>query len=52
VFRSSFDIGFFMTNATNKTYPITNTGDFNTIGIASQMYGEPRMYGIQLRYRW
>jgi iron complex outermembrane receptor protein len=52
VFRSSFDIGFFMTNATNKTYRITNTGDFNTIGVASQMYGGPRMYGIQLRYRW
>jgi iron complex outermembrane receptor protein len=52
VFRSSFDIGFFMTNATNKTYRITNTGSFNTLGVASQLYGEPRMYGFQLRYHW
>ncbi len=52
VFRSPFDIGFFVTNATNKTYPITNTGVFNSIGVAANMYGEPRMYGLQLRYHW
>ena len=45
-----FDIGLFVTNATNKTYAITNTGVFNSIGVAANMYGEPRMYGMQLGY--
>ncbi len=52
VFRTPLDIGLFVTNATNKTYPITNTGVFNSIGVAANMYGEPRMYGMQLRYHW
>ncbi len=51
-FRSPCDIGFFITNATNKTYEITNTGVFNQIGVAANMYGEPRMYGLRLRYHW
>jgi iron complex outermembrane receptor protein len=50
--KSQFDIGFYMTNATDKTYRISNTGVFNSIGVASNLYGEPRMYGLQLRYHW
>ena len=52
VFKSPFDIGLFVTNATDKTYRITNTGVFNQVGVAANMYGEPRMYGAQLRYHW
>ena len=52
VLQSHFDVGLFMTNATNKTYAITNTGVFNSIGVAANMYGEPRMYGMQLGYHW
>ncbi len=52
ILRSPIDASFFVTNATNKTYEISNTGVFNTIGVESNLYGEPRMYGLRLRYHW
>ncbi len=52
VFRSRFDLGLFVTNATNRIYQISTTGVFTSIGMASNMYGEPRMYGLRLRYNW
>ncbi len=50
VMGSNFDISVFGTNLTNKEYAITNTGVYQTIGAQSQMYGEPRMYGVRVRY--
>ncbi|MDD3798535.1 MAG: TonB-dependent receptor [Novosphingobium sp.] len=47
---SGLDVSLFGTNITNKTYAITNTGVFQSIGAQSMMFGEPRMYGIRLKY--
>jgi len=52
MFGTSFDVGFFMTNATDETYRVTNTGVYQTLGVDSGLYGEPRMYGVQVRYHW
>jgi iron complex outermembrane recepter protein len=52
IMKSHVDVGFFMTNVTDRTYRITNTGVFNSVGVQSNLYGEPRMYGFQLRYHW
>lgn len=48
--NSGLDVTVFGTNLTNKEYAITNTGTYQTIGAQTQMYGEPRMYGIRLKY--
>jgi len=49
-----FDAGLFVTNATNKLYRISNTNVFQQGGLLYQsaLYGEPRMYGFKLRYRF
>ncbi len=52
VFRAPVDVGFFVTNATDKVYKTSPIGTWATIGVAANLYGEPRMYGVQLRYRW
>jgi iron complex outermembrane receptor protein len=44
------DLSLFATNITKKNYIISNTGTFQSIGAQSVMYGEPRMFGIRLRY--
>lgn len=44
------DVSLFATNITKKNYIITNTGVYQTIGAQSVMYGEPRMFGIRLKY--
>ncbi len=52
ILKTPVEIGLFVANASNKTYRISNTGVFNTLGIASDLWGEPRMYGLRLRYHW
>jgi len=44
----------FVTNATNNLYRISNTNVFQQGGLLywSTLYGEPRMYGVKLRYRF
>jgi iron complex outermembrane receptor protein len=51
---SGFDVGLFVTNATNKLYRISNTNVFQQGGLLYQstLYGEPRMYGLRLKYRF
>jgi iron complex outermembrane receptor protein len=49
---TSLDATIFGTNLTNKLYRVSNSGVYQTIGVHSDMYGEPRMYGIKLRYRF
>lgn len=44
------DISLFATNITKKNYLISNTGVFQTIGAQTVMYGEPRMFGVRLKY--
>jgi iron complex outermembrane recepter protein len=49
---STFDAGLFVTNATNDLYRISNTDVFQGGSLLTQstIYGEPRMYGLRLRY--
>lgn len=50
VLGSPVDLSLFATNITKKNYIISNTGIFQTIGAQSVIYGEPRMFGLRLRY--
>ena len=51
---SGFDLGVFGTNITNKTYRISNNDVYQSGSLLywSTMYGEPRMYGMRLTYRF
>jgi iron complex outermembrane receptor protein len=46
------DASLFVTNLTNKLYRVSNSGVFQSLGVWSELYGEPRMYGLRLRYRF
>jgi iron complex outermembrane recepter protein len=53
--RSGLDANVFMTNATNKLYRVTNSNGFLAGGgylAWTTAYGEPRMYGLRLRYNF
>jgi iron complex outermembrane receptor protein len=51
---SNFDIGLFGTNLTNKSYRISNTDVYQAGAILywTTLYGEPRMYGLRLKYHF
>jgi iron complex outermembrane recepter protein len=46
------DFGVFVTNLTNKAYKIFEFDDYDSLGTASAIYGEPRMWGVNFRYRF
>ncbi len=46
------DASFFMTNATDQTYIAGGTVVYSALGVNPVIYGEPRMWGFQLRYRF
>jgi iron complex outermembrane recepter protein len=46
------DLSVFGTNIANRTYLISNSGVYQTIGTQAVMYGEPRMFGVRLKYRF
>jgi iron complex outermembrane receptor protein len=50
VYQTSVDVSLFVTNLTNKTYPIGQFDAYNSFGFVTRTYGPPRMYGVQLRY--
>ena len=49
---SALDVSLFATNVFNEEYAISNTGVYNSAGAQSQIFGEPRMYGLRLRYNF
>ena len=51
---TGIDAGLFVTNATNKLYRVSNTNVFpqGSLLYQASIYGEPRMYGLKLRYRF
>ena len=49
---SGFDASIFGTNLTNKLYRVGNSGVFQSLATWSTLYGEPRMYGLKLAYRF
>ena len=52
MFEYPVDLSFFMTNATDRTYVLGDFGLYSTLGTSSAIYGEPRMFGFRLRYRF
>jgi iron complex outermembrane receptor protein len=53
VFGEPFDVGFFMRNVTNEIHAIS-IGSFlpNGLYTVGAVYNEPRMWGVELRYRF
>jgi iron complex outermembrane recepter protein len=51
---SNLDVSLFASNALNKLYTVTayNDGFYPVLGYNLQRYGEPRFYGLRLRYRF
>ncbi|WP_176594046.1 TonB-dependent receptor [Sphingobium sp. EM0848] len=49
---TDLDVSVFGTNLLNKQYFMSNSGVYNQVGSQSQIFGEPRMYGIRLRYNF
>jgi iron complex outermembrane receptor protein len=49
---TGIDAGVFVTNATDKLYRISNSDVNQSLGIWATMYGEPRMYGMRLRFHF
>lgn len=51
---SNLDMGVFATNLTNKLYRISNTNVYDQASLLywSNMYGEPRMYGLRATIRF
>jgi iron complex outermembrane receptor protein len=52
IFQSSLDAAFFVNNATDKVYRVGQYNGLIANGYITSFYGEPRMYGVQLRYRF
>ena len=44
------DVSVFATNVLDKTYSLGGLGPFDSFGFKTDRYGEPRMYGVRLRY--
>lgn len=42
----------FATNLLDKTYRVSNNNGFVSLLAWSSLYGEPRIYGIKLRYNF
>jgi len=53
IMGSNFDLRVFGTNVTNKLYRVHRyPGLYTATGFTTSLYGEPRMYGASLRYRF
>ena len=46
------DIQLFLTNAFDEDYQVYRTGLFESIGVDAARYGDPRSYGVKVRYRF
>lgn len=49
---SNFDLTLFGTNVNDKTYLASAGGVWDVLGYVPAIYGEPRMYGLKLTYRF
>jgi iron complex outermembrane receptor protein len=52
IFQTALDASLFVTNVTDKVYRVGQYNDLVTNGYITSFYGEPRMWGVQLRYRF
>jgi iron complex outermembrane receptor protein len=49
---SGLDASLYVNNVANKLYPITVSDERGSLLYATVQYGEPRLYGATLRYRF
>jgi iron complex outermembrane recepter protein len=49
---SPIDLALFATNVTNEKYRVATAGGLPSVGAEFMVLGEPRMYGVRLRYRF
>jgi iron complex outermembrane receptor protein len=47
---SQWDVGLYATNLTDELYRVSNSNVFPSQLYHSTLYGEPRMYGVRVRY--
>jgi iron complex outermembrane receptor protein len=52
VLGAPVDLAVFVTNVTNELVPVTNGGEYQSLGYESQQYAAPRMWGVRLRYKF
>jgi iron complex outermembrane receptor protein len=52
IYGSHLDTSFFMSNALDKDYIISNLFGYSSFGFTDVRYGEPRMYGFRVRYKF
>jgi iron complex outermembrane receptor protein len=50
VMNKGFDLGFFMTNALNRSYLDFEGNYFGLLGMSPGQYGPPRFFGAEVRY--
>lgn len=49
---STVDVSLYVTNATDEDYRVGQYSNYFEAGEIVSLYGEPRMYGMHLRYRF
>ena len=52
IMGSNFDLNLFATNVTNKLYRIGGGNYYYSLGFTTSVYGEPRMVGAKVTYRF
>jgi outer membrane receptor protein involved in Fe transport len=40
------------TNVNDEEYRVTSNATYNTTGLVGAAFGDPRQYGVTLRYSW
>jgi iron complex outermembrane receptor protein len=49
---SDVTLSVYGTNMTDEEYRVTSNATYNTTGLVGAAFGDPRMYGVSLRYAW
>ena len=49
---SRVDLALFATNVTREKYWVAPAGSISTLGAEYLFLGEPRMYGVRVRYNF
>ncbi|HTJ62698.1 MAG TPA: TonB-dependent receptor, partial [Alphaproteobacteria bacterium] len=52
VLGKPLDISLWSTNLTNETYRISNANVYHSLLVNTTIYGEPRMFGATVKYRF
>jgi iron complex outermembrane receptor protein len=52
VLGTAVDASLYVKNATDEVYSLGGSDLYNSIGVVLNLYGEPRTYGLQLRYKF